>query len=322
MHRSIRNNAFIPKRKTRFSIVFTIGLLTPACQQVVTNGDEGEAQFQPEDSDHASENDASSDASSNSKGQGDNEDQPKHSSKPDSSKEAGDSNHDKANWDYEVGGDMGPDMWGELSTKYATCKTGVEQSPIDIVDVKRDRKIPDIEVKYSPAPYEAVDNGHTVQVNFPAGRFMQVGQEKFELLQLHYHTSSEHTINGKRFPMELHLVHKSASGVLGVLGVMVRSGKKNTTLQTILDHLPDPGSKIQDEKVSLDPSGSLPPTLHYFSYAGSLTTPPCTEGVKWHVLRTPIMASKEQLDAFKAIYGRTYRPVQPLHGRTVFSRFR
>lgn len=226
---------------------------------------------------------------------------------------------DKVHWDYVVGGDMGPDVWGDLSPKFATCKTGLEQSPINIENATQAKGMPRIKINYSPAPYDAIDNGHTVQVNFPAGRMMKVGGKKFELLQFHYHTGSEHTIDGKRYPLELHLVHKTKEGTLGVLGVMVEAGEANPTLQTILDHLPDPGKTRVEPKLQLNPAGILPNTLTYFGYDGSLTTPPCSEGVKWHVLNTPITASQAQLDAFDDIYGITYRPVQPLNGRKIHS---
>lgn len=225
-------------------------------------------------------------------------------------------------WDYEEGGDMGPDKWGDLSPAYATCKSGDRQSPIDITKTKRDPDLATIKAEFTPVPYEAVDTGHTIQVNIPSGQFITVGEEKYELVQFHLHAGSEHTIQGKRFPLEIQLVHKTKTGSLGMFGVMVKAGNPNKTFKTILENLPDPGSTITKPKLNIDPSGIFPLSLQYFGYDGSLTTPPCTEGVRWHVLKTPITASQEQIDAFKKLYGPTHRPAQPRNSRVVVSKYR
>lgn len=237
-------------------------------------------------------------------------------------------------WDHEVGGEIGPENWGILAPEFETCATGEKQSPINIESAdclesfgrhnfRRNRRLPRLKTRYKTVSYDAVDNGHTVQVNFPEGSFMKVRNKRFELLQFHYHTGSEHTIDGEQFPLELHLVHKTKSGKLGVVGVMVEAGAANDTLATVLENLPDPGSTRTESEVQINATGILPDSLAYYKYSGSLTTPPCTEGVKWHVLSTPITASQEQLDAFQNIYGDTFRPVQPLNGRRVrFSGYR
>lgn len=229
---------------------------------------------------------------------------------------------DQPEWDYELGGDMGPELWGDLSPNYATCKSGSKQSPIDITKTKQDRKLATFKVDYSAAPYEAVDTGHTIQINLPPGQFITVGQERYELVQFHYHSGSEHTIQGKRYPMELQFVHKTEAGTVGMFGVLVKEGNRNKTLTTILENLPDPGKTLKKPKLSIDPSGVFPLSLQYFGYEGSMTIPPCTEGVKWHVLKTPITASPEQIEAFKKIYGSTHRPVQARNGRQVVTKYR
>lgn len=224
-------------------------------------------------------------------------------------------------WDYEEGGDMGPDLWGDLSPAYSACKTGQAQSPIDITKAKRDRNLPNIKLEYSPAPYEAVDTGHTIALNFPAGRFVTVGAERYELVRFEFHSGSEHTIHGKREPMELQMVHKTKSGGLAIFATLVKAGNRNTTLTTLLENLPDPGATLSKPKLNIDPAGFLPLSLQYFAYDGSLTTPPCTEGVRWYVLRTPITASQEQIDAFKKLYGASHRPAQALNKREVTTKY-
>lgn len=237
-------------------------------------------------------------------------------------------------WDHEIGGDIGPENWGSLAPEFELCATGQMQSPINIESADcpsgtrgrgfRSRgRLPRLKTRYQTVSYDAVDNGHTVQVNFPEGSFMKARGKRFKLLQFHYHTGSEHTIDEQQFPLELHLVHQTDSGKLGVIGVMVEPGAPNETLAKVLDNLPEPGATLTNSNVQINATGILPESLAYYKYSGSLTTPPCTEGVAWHVLSTPITASQAQLDAFQGIYGDTFRPVQPTNGRRIrFSGYR
>lgn len=311
------------KHSLRLGTLFLLALALPACanmdesqqeQSEQVNSDKGKKKTGQQEGPKTSESTPEASNTEKSKDDPDKK-KPKKSQKPDKPVK------EKPQWDYEEGGDMGPELWGDLSPAYATCKSGQAQSPIDITKVKRDKNLPNIKVQYSSAPYEAVDTGHTIQINFPAGQFINVGDKQYELVQFHYHSGSEHTLRGKRYPMALHLVHKTKSGQLAVFGVLVKEGNRNKTLSLVLDNLPDPGSSVTKKKVKIDPSGILPLSLQYFAYDGSLTTPPCTEGVRWHVLRTPITASKEQIEAFKKLYGNTYRPIQALNKREVITKY-
>lgn len=311
------------KRSLQQGSLLLFAFSIPACASMEEHPQEEDAQAKSKDAeDKEDEKDSheTSEASpeaANSEKQKDKgkPEKPAQSSKPDEPVK------EKPHWDYEEGGDMGPELWGDLSPAYALCKSGQAQSPIDISKTKRDKDLPTIKVEYNAVSYEAIDNGHTIQVNIPPGQFIKVGEESYELLQFHYHSGSEHTIRGERYPMELHLVHKTKSGSLGVFGVMVKEGNRNATLTNVLENLPDPGSTVSKKKVKINPAGILPLSLQYFGYDGSLTTPPCTEGVRWHVLRTPITATKEQIDAFKKIYGNSYRPVQSLNKREVITKY-
>lgn len=223
---------------------------------------------------------------------------------------------DKVHWDYE--GKEGPEYWGSLSPEFAACSDGKAQSPINITTPASNPNQAAIDLNYPAFPLDAEDNGHTLVVTVPPGSTMKVGTETYNLLSFHYHTGSEHTIEGVQAPMEIHFVHKNAvTGGLGVLGVMVNAGTENPQLAQLLANLPDPAGVKQVPTVMIDPLELLPTDLSYFAYDGSLTTPPCTEGVRWHVLEQPITATQEQIDGFLGIYGANFRPVQPLNGRKV-----
>jgi carbonic anhydrase len=218
-------------------------------------------------------------------------------------------------WSYE--GEHGPTHWGDVKTDYAVCKTGKNQSPIDITGaVKAD--LPPIKFAYKAVPLRIINNGHSIQVNYPEGSFITVDGKPYQLVQFHFHHPSEEKIKGKSFDMVAHLVHKSAEGKLAVVAVLMEKGQANAFMKTLWEHLPkEEGKEEVAENVMIDPSGFLPAQRGYYAFTGSLTTPPCTEDVAWFVLKTPVMLSSAQIDRFAHFYKHNARPVQPLSGRVV-----
>jgi len=220
-----------------------------------------------------------------------------------------------AHWGYQ--GEVGPAHWAALKPEYQQCKLGKTQSPIDIRGAKM-AALPAIEFSYQAVPLHLINNGHTIQASVPAGSFITVGSQRLELLQFHFHHPSETELNGHRFPLELHLVHQDAQGKLAVVAVLLADGPANAALEGLWKYLPkEQGKESAPEGVTVDPSGLLPANRAYFTFPGSLTTPPCSEDVTWYVLRTPVRLSKPQVSAFAQLYPDNARPVQPPHGRTV-----
>jgi len=218
-------------------------------------------------------------------------------------------------WSYK--GDTGPTHWGTLKPDYQECKLGKHQSPIDVRGA-RWAALPAIEFSYQAGPLKIIDNGHTVQVNVPAGSFITVGGKRYELLQFHFHHPSENRLNGRAFPLELHLVHKDAEGKLAVVGVLLADGKANPVIAELWKYIPKEKDKESaPDGVTVDPNGLVPANHAYFAFAGSLTTPPCSEEVTWFLLRTPGSVDKTEVKSFAAAYPNNARPTQPLNGRTV-----
>ena len=218
-------------------------------------------------------------------------------------------------WTYE--GAHGPTHWGSLDAAYETCQVGKVQSPIDIRGAKA-ADLPAIDFSYQPSPLRLVDNGHTIQVTYAPGSFITVGDQKYELQQFHFHHPAEETVNGRSYPLVAHLVHKNAEGKLAVVAVLLTEGKANDVVESVWKHLPaEEGKEVGPEGVSVDASGLLPATRGYFTFAGSLTTPPCTEGVTWFVLKDPVQLSSSELALFAKKYPHNARPVQPLNARAV-----
>jgi carbonic anhydrase len=230
--------------------------------------------------------------------------------------EAGASHH---HWSYS--GHDGPSHWGQLDAAYRACETGRTQSPIDIEtkDVTP-TNLPPLAFNYRPVPLSIVDNGHTIQVNYEPGSALLVGGKRYELVQFHFHHPSEEAVNGKRFDMVAHLVHRDAQGQLAVVAVPLKIGRDNPLLATLWSNLPKQGiHEPQVMKASINAGGLLPSDLHYYAFSGSLTTPPCSEGVRWMVLKTPMEISKAQVAAFASRYPNNARPEQRLNGRHVLA---
>jgi len=217
-------------------------------------------------------------------------------------------------WGYQGKGD--PAHWADLEAANSACKLSKEQSPIDIEE-RNAKKAPlaPLAFNYAAGPAEMINNGHTVQINLPPGSVLKAGDDSASLLQFHFHTPSEEKINGVNYPMVAHFVHKSADGKLSVVAVLFKEGAENKTLAPVFDALPAEGKPVQ--LASFNPADVLPANHAYFKFMGSLTTPPCSDGVRWQVLRTPVELSKRQLAEFHKFYKMNARPVQPLNGRVV-----
>lgn len=218
-----------------------------------------------------------------------------------------------AAWDYT--GDTGPDNWAKLSPEYGAC-AGSNQSPINLTGFV-DAKLKPVVFNYDAGSSEILNNGHTVQVNTLPGSTITVDDIEFELKQFHFHVPSENQIRGKSYPMEGHLVHADKNGNLAVVAVMVTEGKANKALAKAWAQMPEKGEKLALSS-DISPLEILPSNRDYYRFNGSLTTPPCSEGVRWLVMKQPISASKEQIDQFlKVMHHPNNRPVQATNARPV-----
>jgi carbonic anhydrase len=217
-------------------------------------------------------------------------------------------------WGYR--GVLGPSGWADLGAAYATCRAGRSQSPVDLAEAAV-QPGPPLAVAYVPVPLRAVHDGHTVVLDLARGGTLELDGKTFQLTQAHFHHPSEHTVDGAGQPMELHLVHVADDGAMAVVAVFLRAGAENVALRPLFGALPEThGSALNGEGL-IDPADLLPTDRHAFAYEGSLTVPPCTEGVRWLVLRTPIELSLEQLDAFARLFPLNARPVQKRGDRAI-----
>jgi carbonic anhydrase len=234
--------------------------------------------------------------------------------------------HEK-HWAYEDGlAEIGPAHWGELAGN-APCSTGQRQSPIALTTAGGTAAAPAAEphesFSYKPSRISLVNNGHTVQQSYDNGSSLsEGGGVTYSLAQFHFHSPSEHTLNGQSFPLEIHLVHLDSSGKPAlVVGLLVKEGRENPALDAVFANLP----KMRGQKsepaggVTVDAAALLPGDRAHFAYDGSLTTPPCSEGIRWRVMRQPIEMSAAQISAYRSLphLGHTNRPVQPTRGRAV-----
>lgn len=218
-------------------------------------------------------------------------------------------------WTYE--GHGGPEEWGNLSPAFQSCSIGTQQSPVDLVGTHT-ATLGDIKIAYQPHGLTVVNNGHTLQVDIrPGSNSIEFEGAKYDLIQFHFHHPSEHLIGGQRSAMELHLVHKGESGALTVLGVMLVPGKASGIFQQILDTMPDKEGKKSASGVTIDMSYMLPAERKYFRYAGSLTTPPCSEVVNWVVFKQPVEVSEGQIKRFAGLFPMNARPPLPLNRRFI-----
>jgi len=213
-------------------------------------------------------------------------------------------------WSYE--GDMGPERWGK---EFPTCAKGKSQSPLDIRGpFVKTRTV--ITTDYKEGPLKMLNNGHTIQVNVPAGSKLRIDGIAYELLQFHFHRPSEEKIDGKPMAMVVHFVHKNSEGKLAVVGVLLKEGNENPGIKTLWANMPmEEGPEVTPEGVNFNPANLLPREFDFYSYEGSLTTPPCTEGVRFFILKSTVNVAKEQVNAFP--FKRNARPVQELNGREI-----
>lgn len=217
-----------------------------------------------------------------------------------------------AAWAYE--GPNGANEWGKLSPEFQACSTSREQTPIDLTGSIR-AEPGELAFAYRAAPIRILNNGHTIQVNCDPGSKALIGRHSYDLLQYHFHHPSEHILEGKRFALELHLVHRNEAGQLAVVGVFIQAGAENPALQAVWSVMPAQAGAEQATSVSANPDRLLPANRTYFRYHGSLTTPPCTDGVLWTMFKEPITASEAQILQFARLFPMNARPVQPLHRR-------
>lgn len=222
--------------------------------------------------------------------------------------------HASVPWSY--GGAGGPDQWAELQPENRLCADGNRQSPIDIRETIKVDLTP-IEFAYRPSQFRIIDTGRALQVAVSENRFSLLGK-RYELVQIQFHQPSEERIDGKGFDMAAHLIHRSDDNKLAVVAVMLEKGAEHPLIQTLWNHLPlERGEDIYPPGVAIDLNQLLPEKKQHFAYMGSLTTPPCTEGVLWLVMKNPVQVSAEQVAIFSRLYQNNARPLQPSFGRLI-----
>ena len=220
----------------------------------------------------------------------------------------------QAHWSYR--GIEGPDHWAMLRQDYLTCEKGSQQSPINIHLPQHRDNSETIVFHYNPTQINSTNNGHTLQVDYKSQSGLHVNDRKYHLRQFHFHEPSEHQVEGKTYPMELHLVHQDPRGHIVVVAVFMEVGPENALLKQVFDRMPQSGQSMEN-KGQLNVRNLLPTNTHHYAYRGSLTTPPCTEGVLWIVLKDTIKVSASQIKRFVSTIGDNARPVQPLEDREV-----
>ena len=221
-------------------------------------------------------------------------------------------------WSYS--GEGAPANWGKLSEEYRICGAGTQQSPIDLAKPISSTRAP-LEIHWQPMKLDIVNNGHTIEIAAEKGSYIVMEGRRFELLQFHFHHASEHTVDGKSFPLEVHFVHQAAEGDLAVLGVFFKLGAENAALAPFWSALPKVAGAPVKSETTIRPAALVPATQAHYRYAGSLTTPPCSEVVNWLVYSTPVEISDAQVKAFAALFPDNARPVQPLNHRFLLSNF-
>jgi carbonic anhydrase len=218
-----------------------------------------------------------------------------------------------AHWGYR--GPGGPAHWGDLKPTFKACSAGQHQSPVNLEATEPGHLAP-LDMHYKVSLIDLVNNGHTVQANYGKGSYITLGNERYDLLQFHFHTPSEHRVAGRNFPMEIHFVHRYKRGQLAVVGVLVATGDYNLAAREIWDRLPTRAhTKSANTRALINARDLLPGNTKHFRYSGSLTTPPCSENVKWLVLQTPIVFSEGQIAKLHRIIGMNARPAQARNSR-------
>ncbi len=223
-------------------------------------------------------------------------------------------NKDKSHWDYQ--GENGPLNWAKITPEYNAC-SGKNQSPINLTGFI-ESKLKPIKFHYKKGGNSIINNGHTIQVNYNKGSYINVDGIKFNLAQFHFHAPSENNINGKSYPLEAHLVHIDKNGNLAVVAVMFKEGRENKALAKAWSKMPQHAGDKHSFEYFVNVNKILPRNHAYYRFNGSLTTPPCTEGVRWLVMKNPITASKAQIKEFEHIlHHPNNRPLQPVNARVI-----
>jgi carbonic anhydrase len=212
-----------------------------------------------------------------------------------------------AHWTYT--GPEGPDKWGDLDAANRVCSVGGQQSPVDIGETIR-ATLPALKTGWARRADTIVNNGHTIQLNVADGSTLTAPGGTYKLVQFHFHRPSEHQINGKTYPMEVHFVHANAAGGLAVVGVLMETGRPNPVFNKIVSTMPAAAGPPVRADTAINPNGLLPAKLAYYRYSGSLTTPPCSETVDWLLLTDPIQVASGDVAAFARLYSANARPVQ------------
>jgi len=223
----------------------------------------------------------------------------------------------EVHWSHHKG-EEGPNNWKNLCDGFSDCG-GSAQSPINIIttELNADNDMKSIEFNYSKSKIDIINNEHTVQFNISGENTTIFSGKPYKLLQFHFHSLSEHTVDGEHFPFEVHFVHKNTDTDYAVLGVMFKEGVENKLFAKYLQHFPKSKGEYKSDDV-IDLLSLLPDNKAYYHYSGSLTTPPCSEVVSWYILKTPLTVSKEQIEKFSKILNNNYRPTLPINDRTVF----
>jgi len=219
-----------------------------------------------------------------------------------------------SHWAYT--GPTGPAAWGGLRPEFNLCGKGERQSPIDI-RAGFEVELEPVQFNYQPTSFSVLDSGHTVQTNLGAGNSIEVAGQRFELQQFHFHRPSEERIDGRQFAMSLHLVHKDAQGRLAVVALLLDEGPALEAVQQVWNHLPLEKRDEVRARVPMPLAELLPADRRYYTYMGSLTTPPCSEGVRWIVMRQPVTVSAHQIEIFARLYPMNARPLQQALGRRI-----
>jgi carbonic anhydrase len=225
---------------------------------------------------------------------------------------------EEVHWTYS--GERGPAHWGALSEEFAACRVGKNQSPIDIrTDRLLETRLPPINLVYQGQTTSIVNNGHTLQVNVTGSNALTAEGETFTLSQFHFHSPSEHQIDGEAFPLEAHFVHKNSNGDIAVVGLLFRLGEQNEVLPIIGEAAPQKAGETAPYAHALAEvlTMSTRNITSYYRYSGSLTTPPCSEGLRWYVIPMAATISQEQVDNYIALIGKDARGPQPINARIV-----
>jgi carbonic anhydrase len=220
-----------------------------------------------------------------------------------------------APWSYS--GKTGPAYWPKLSPDYAVCGEGHEQSPIDIRGAHLNKALKPITFGYIASPASITNNGHTIEVTPAPGSYILFNDTRYDLIHFDFHRPSEHTVKGKLSDMEIHLLHKSAEGKLLVLSVRINEGNPNAVIAYLWAHLPQKPGETEKVSEMINPGGMLPVNRAYWTYKGSLTAPPCTEGVRWIVFEDEKELSRDQIKVFSALFKFNSRTLQNPHGRKI-----